>query len=59
MLSACDWLRAPWAGLGKRGPSCPAHSGLVGPIPESSVVGKGTRGGACSPSGLGVQGHRI
>ena len=58
-LSACDWLRASWAGLGKRGCSCPAHSVLVGPIPESSVAGKGTRGGACSPTRLGVEGQRI
>lgn len=29
MLSAYDWLRAPWAGLGE-GCSCPAHSMPVG-----------------------------
>lgn len=58
-LSACDWLRASWAGLGKRGRSCPAHSVLVGPVPESSVAGKGTWSGACCPTGLGVEGHRI
>lgn len=52
------WLSVPWAGLGKKGCSCPAHSLQIGWI-SGGALQQARAPFAHSPASRGVEGHRI